>query len=260
MPSDDSVRRILQAVDRVEERLPGAVPVGRMAEAACYSLYHFIRVFNALTWQSPYDYAMRRRLSVSVNRLILGEHSILDIALEFGFESPEGYSRAVRKAFGSRPSAIRRNGGVDDRLLTPPFNRELLDALASCRYTGTTELDGDVSVPVTVDGTGGEPGEALAQAAAVGGDEAFQAALVVDAGCRQVVRAGSGPYRMVMPAGVYHQVEVRGAADRLRVLPDLADAVFRPFLGAVRPTDRLFVRVCPGGFEVLLPRTDAAAG
>jgi len=62
---------ILRAIDLVEERLHQSVTVAAMAEAAGYSLYHFCRVFSKYTRHTPYDYLMRRRMTLAATEVVM---------------------------------------------------------------------------------------------------------------------------------------------------------------------------------------------
>jgi len=99
-----------RALALVERGLRDGLDVAAMAEAACYSVFHFVRVFTELTGHGPYDYLMRRRVAEAARELVSGTASILDIALEYRFESPEGFSRAFRRCFGLTPSEARKAG------------------------------------------------------------------------------------------------------------------------------------------------------
>ena len=96
---EDAIARIRRSLDYVEAHLHRAVRVADMAAAACYSEFHFIRLFNEAVRHSPYDYAMRRRITASADGLVIDGASVLETALEWGFESPDGYSRAFRRVF-----------------------------------------------------------------------------------------------------------------------------------------------------------------
>ncbi|MBU0926474.1 MAG: AraC family transcriptional regulator [Spirochaetes bacterium] len=108
---NDDERRlasISRALDLVESRLRDRLDVAAMAGAACYSMFHFVRVFTELTGHGPYDYLMRRRVAEAAEEVVSGERPLIDIALEYDFESPEGFARAFRRCFGLSPSEARK--------------------------------------------------------------------------------------------------------------------------------------------------------
>ena len=113
------VTPIDRAIDLIEGNLMAAVTVADMAAAAGYSLFHFSRAFNQATHHTPYDYLMRRRLSEAAQTLIRTERKIIDVAFDYQFNSPETFSRAFKRMFGTQPSQWRREGRVDPRHLMP---------------------------------------------------------------------------------------------------------------------------------------------
>ena len=107
-----------------------------------YSLYHFCRVFSRATHHTPYDYLMRRRLAQAARELNASDRNIIDIALEFQFNSAETFSRAFKRVHGVQPSVYRKGGRIDHRGLMP---RLTLDHLIQIR-------DGWLSRPVMMRG------------------------------------------------------------------------------------------------------------
>ena len=110
---------ISQAVDFIEDNLREAIAVADMADAVSYSLYHFCRMFNQATHHTPYDYLMRRRLSQAAQELLQTDKKIIEIALDYQFNSPETFSRAFKRMFEMQPSQLRKQGSVDSRQLMP---------------------------------------------------------------------------------------------------------------------------------------------
>lgn len=74
-----------------------------VAEAAGYSQYHAARVFKAETGLSPFEYVRRERLTAGALELRLRDQTVLDVALDFVFDSHEGFTRAFSNGFGIPP-------------------------------------------------------------------------------------------------------------------------------------------------------------
>ena len=98
--------------------------VAVLADAACYSLFHFIRVFTELTGHGPYDYLMRRRIAEAAREVAFGSRPLIDIALDYRFESPDGFTRAFRRCFGMTPSEARQNRSYPERSSRTPIYEE----------------------------------------------------------------------------------------------------------------------------------------
>ena len=93
----------------VEARLGQPLRLADLAEHAGYSPYHFARAFAAEGGMSPMAYVRMRRLQHASAALRAGER-VLDVALRFGFDSHEGFTRAFRRYYGIPPVLCRQHG------------------------------------------------------------------------------------------------------------------------------------------------------
>ncbi len=105
--TQQSIERALQFI---ESRLRQPVTLDEVAEQACYSKYHLIRLFQAVMGDTVMEYLRKRRISESGTDLIKTNLSILDIALAYQFESQEAYSRSFQQVFGMPPGHFRKKG------------------------------------------------------------------------------------------------------------------------------------------------------
>ena len=99
---------IQEAVNFIENHLNEPIAVEQVANAVYYSPSHFQQVFSAVTGFSCGEYLRLRRLTQAAQELLQGEPSVTDLALRFGYESPEAFSKAFKRQFGVAPSAFRR--------------------------------------------------------------------------------------------------------------------------------------------------------
>lgn len=121
-----NVVSIARAIEYIEQNLREAITMAQIAEAACYSLYHFCRMFNSITHHTPYEYLMRRRLSEAARDLVDTDKKIIEIAFDYEFNSPETFARAFKRMFGVQPSQWRKQGRIPPRLLMPPLTEDYL--------------------------------------------------------------------------------------------------------------------------------------
>lgn len=125
-PMTADLSPVLRSIDCIERRLRGPFRVADAADAAGYSLFHFSRVFSQSVRQSPYEYLMRRRLSQAALDLLESGRRVLDVALDFQFDTPEGFSRAFKRMFGQQPQQFRKQNRLDPRLLMPRLTEDCL--------------------------------------------------------------------------------------------------------------------------------------
>jgi AraC family transcriptional regulator len=102
--------RIGRSVDYLEEHLREAARIEAAAEAAHLSVPQYYRMFHALTGSTVGDYLRKRRLSEAALALTSSDRGVLDVALEYGFESQEGFTRAFAALAGDPPGRYRRTG------------------------------------------------------------------------------------------------------------------------------------------------------
>jgi len=87
----------------VKAHLQEQITASDIAKAAGYSQYHATRLFKAETGQSPFDYIRGQRLIHSAYALRHGKTRVIDVALDFVFDSHEGFTRAFSHIFGITP-------------------------------------------------------------------------------------------------------------------------------------------------------------
>lgn len=106
----DWTARMNAAIDYIEGNLAGKIDYNRAAEKAFCSTFHFQRMFLAVYGTTPAEYVRRRRLTLAVTELSLNSSRIIDIALKYGYESPDAFTRAFRNMHGVTPTAAREPG------------------------------------------------------------------------------------------------------------------------------------------------------
>lgn len=101
----DAVQRMQ---DYIVSHLDGAITLEALAQAAGYSPFHCIRVFKELTGKTPFDYIRALRLTRAAQTLLESDDRVLDVALDSGFDSQDGFARAFARRFAIAPRAYRR--------------------------------------------------------------------------------------------------------------------------------------------------------
>ncbi|MCE5172914.1 GyrI-like domain-containing protein [Paenibacillus profundus] len=99
---------IESAVQYIETNLKQPLLAEDVSRSVHVSYYHFHRIFHAMTGETIGDYIRRRRLTEAALELLAGQRPILDIALDYQFESQEAFGRAFKKVFGFTPNGFRR--------------------------------------------------------------------------------------------------------------------------------------------------------
>jgi len=82
-----------------------------MARTACFSRRQFHRLTLHVLGETPARHQRRVRLDRAAWLLLTTRATVLDIALQTGWESHEVFTRAFRARFGGTPSAFRKDRG-----------------------------------------------------------------------------------------------------------------------------------------------------
>jgi AraC family transcriptional regulator len=106
------VARINRVIDHIDAHLGDELSLSEIADVACFSRFHFHRIFSAMVGETITDYVKRIRLQNAASRLINNPRdSVTDIAMACGFSSPSVFARAFKEQFGVSASAWRAIGG-----------------------------------------------------------------------------------------------------------------------------------------------------
>lgn len=103
---------IQRAVDYVEEHLTEPINFEEVARRAYSSSFHFQRVFSVLCGFTLGEYIRSRRLSLAGSELAGSDEKVIDIALKYGYDTPESFSRAFTRFHGITPSQARNSGAA----------------------------------------------------------------------------------------------------------------------------------------------------
>ncbi len=84
----------------------------KISKIACFSPFHFHRIFCALLEETPNNYITRRRIEKIAGRLLyLRKDDLLtNLALQYGFKSIHSFSRSFRKFYGISASEFQKRG------------------------------------------------------------------------------------------------------------------------------------------------------
>ena len=91
---------ITQVIDRVETRLDESWSLEQMADEARFSAFHFHRIFQEATGETPVTFVERLRLERAALMLLASDDPITGLAMDVGFRRPETFARRFRSRFG----------------------------------------------------------------------------------------------------------------------------------------------------------------
>lgn len=133
-------------LDRIESSITEPISFQQLAKDAGMSYWHFQRTFSAMVGEPIGKYTRRRRIAHAARRLIDFEGTLLDLALDYQFESHEAFSRAFKAELSVSPCDWRANRGS---IRYPRHREHLTQAKLNQRYKNMNLLPEIVSLPTS---------------------------------------------------------------------------------------------------------------
>lgn len=101
---------IQNAINYIEDHLAENIDYDKVAKEAASSSFYFQRIFGILCGYSLGEYIRNRRLTLAGKELASSKTRVIDIALKYGYNSPESFTRAFTKFHGVTPADAKKNG------------------------------------------------------------------------------------------------------------------------------------------------------
>jgi len=101
------VKRILKVLIYIEEHIDEEMTLEQLAKIACYSPYHFHRIFQAIVGETAHKYVKRLNLEKAANKLRFTSQPVTDIALDASYDTPSAFTKAFKQNMGKSPKSYR---------------------------------------------------------------------------------------------------------------------------------------------------------
>lgn len=105
------LEKMNRAMRYIEENLAAKISYEEIAHRACCSVYQFQRLFSFITDVPLSEYIRRRRLTLAAFDLQNTRMKVIEVALKYGYESPESFARAFQTVHGATPT-LARSGNI----------------------------------------------------------------------------------------------------------------------------------------------------
>ncbi len=106
----NTLEKLNEALCYIEENLVDNINFKEVARRACCSEYHFKRMFSFLAGISLSEYIRRRRLTLAAQELTNSNIRVIDVAIKYGYNSPDAFTRAFQSLHGINPSEAKNLG------------------------------------------------------------------------------------------------------------------------------------------------------
>ncbi len=99
---------IQNAINFIEEHITENITADDVADYVFMSSFYFQKGFSMLCGYSVMEYIRNRRLALAGSKLAATDTRIIDVAMEFGYDSPDSFTKAFTRFHGVTPSMVRK--------------------------------------------------------------------------------------------------------------------------------------------------------
>ena len=99
-----------ESVDYIEQNLTEELDIDEIAKRAALSSFYYQRIFGALCGMTVGEYIRARRMTAAAQELACSDHKVIDIAMKYGYDSPDSFTKAFQRFHGITPTQARESG------------------------------------------------------------------------------------------------------------------------------------------------------
>ena len=107
LPDLETLQRLGRARDFIDHCYDHPLNLDQISEKACFSRYHFLRLFRQAFKQTPHQYLIHRRIEKAKELLSEDDLRVTDVCFEVGFQSLGSFSTLFHRCVGHAPATYR---------------------------------------------------------------------------------------------------------------------------------------------------------
>jgi len=101
-----------EAINYIEDNITQELTIESIAKKALISPFYFQKGFAMLCGFSVSEYIRCRRLALAGSELVATDEKIIDIAIKYGYDSPDSFTKSFTRFHGATPTAVRKSGAM----------------------------------------------------------------------------------------------------------------------------------------------------
>ena len=105
------IESIREAISYIEDNITKDISIKEIADKVNISPFYFQKGFGMLCGYSLSEYIKGRTLAGS--EVLSTDEKIIDIAIKYGYDSPDSFTKAFTRFHGVTPSAVRKEGASE---------------------------------------------------------------------------------------------------------------------------------------------------
>jgi AraC-like DNA-binding protein len=107
-PKQYLYRRVVRAKLYIDDNYAADIDLDKIADEACFSKFHFVRLFKNIYGRAPHQYLIRVRVEAALSKLAAGA-SVKEACYGVGFDSVQSFAGLFKRRVGVTPAEFRRN-------------------------------------------------------------------------------------------------------------------------------------------------------
>ena len=114
----DWTEAIEKSIEYIEEHITEDISADDVADYVYMSPFYFQKGFSMLCGYTLGEYIRSRRLALAGGELLTEKAKVIDVALKYGYDSPDSFAKAFTRFHGISPSKVQR-GNVMIKTFAP---------------------------------------------------------------------------------------------------------------------------------------------
>ena len=106
------MQAVSDALEYMESHITEELTVEKISKQVCISPFYFQKGFSMLCGFTVMEYVRNRRLALAGGELTSGDAKVIDVALKYGYDSPDSFAKAFTRFHGVAPSMVRKDGTI----------------------------------------------------------------------------------------------------------------------------------------------------
>ncbi|MBD5506114.1 MAG: AraC family transcriptional regulator [Lachnospiraceae bacterium] len=108
----DWIKAVENAIEYIEENITEDLTIAGIASQVNLSAFYFQKGFAMLCGYTVGEYIRMRRLSLAGSELLSSDVKVIDLAVKYGYDSADSFTKAFTRFHGSTPTDVRKNGAA----------------------------------------------------------------------------------------------------------------------------------------------------
>ena len=105
----DWIKAVEEAIEYIEENITEELSIAGIASKVNLSAFYFQKGFAMLCGYTVGEYIRMRRLSLAGSELLSTDVKVIDLAVKYGYDSSDSFTKAFTRFHGSTPTDVRKN-------------------------------------------------------------------------------------------------------------------------------------------------------